>query len=155
MDPQQRLQLELVYEALENGTYSQPVAKHHGNWREARDEVNGLVAGIPMEHLVGSDTAVYCGLSNRDYDRMLLRDPDDIPLYHTTGNGPATLANRISYVFDLKGPSVTLDTGCSASMVALHQACQSLRTGESKQAIVGAANLILDPDIPISMSMLK
>lgn len=62
------------------------------------------------------------------------------------------LSNRISYFFDLKGASMTLDTGCSTSIVALHLACQSLRTGESKISIVGGNNLILNPDMITAMS---
>jgi len=71
-----------------------------------------------------------------------------------TGTGPAMLSNRISYFFNLKGPSITIDTACSASLVALHLACQSLRTGETKQAIIGGTNMIINPDIMISMSLL-
>lgn len=108
-----------------------------------------------METVAGSDTAVYVGISNNDYERILHRDPDNIPLYQTTGTGEALLANRLSYFFNLKGPSLTLDTGCSGSLVALHLACQSVQTGESRQAIVGGVNLILDPEVMVSMSNLK
>ena len=76
-------------------------------------------------------------------------------MYGSTGTGIAIQANRLSHFFDLKGPSLTLDTGCSASLVAFHLACQSILTGESEQAIVGGANLILDPQVMIMMSMLK
>jgi acyl transferase domain-containing protein len=62
------------------------------------------------------------------------------------------LANRVSYFFDLHGPSITLDTACSSGLVALHQACQAIRIGEVKQALVGGANLILDPDQTTVMS---
>ena len=108
-----------------------------------------------MESVAGSDTAVYVSIFNKDYDRMLSRDPDTIPTYHMIGNGEAILSNRISFFFNLKGPSITLDTGCSGGLVALHQACQSLRTGESKQAIVGGTNVMLSPEIMISMSMIR
>ncbi|KAI9374460.1 Choline/Carnitine o-acyltransferase-domain-containing protein [Aspergillus egyptiacus] len=130
MDPQQRIQLEIVFEALEN-------------------------AGIPSHKIRNSNTSVYVSVFNHDYDRMLFKDCDDIPQYHITGNGQAILSNRISYLFDLKGPSLTLDTGCSGGLVALNQACQSLRTGESKMAIVGGVNLILSPEAMIPMSMLR
>ena len=85
---------------------------------------------------------------------MMLSDPETLPAHHVVGTGKAIFANRISYYFNLKGPSLALDTGCSASLVALHQACQSLRTGESKQAIVGGTNLILNPKTMMSLSNL-
>ncbi|KAL8676104.1 MAG: hypothetical protein Q9186_007343 [Xanthomendoza sp. 1 TL-2023] len=129
MDPQQRLLLETAYEAFEN-------------------------AGITLDQLRGSSTAVYAATFTHDYDRNIFKDPLDIPKYHTTGCGDAILSNRISYVFDLKGPSMTLDTGCSGSMVALHQACQSLRCGESSLALACGVNLIMSPDHMIAMSNL-
>lgn len=129
MDPQQRILLETAYEALEN-------------------------AGIPLQSLRGSSTAVYVASFSRDYDRMMYRDVDYLPKYHVTGNGAAILANRISYVFDLNGPSMTLDSGCSGSLVALHLACQSLRTGESSVALAAGTNLILSPDVAIELSNL-
>ena len=130
MDPQQRHQLETVYEAFENG-------------------------GITLEKVRGSNTAVYIAVTNRDYDRMIFKDTSDIAKYSLTGCGDATLCGRISYTFDLKGAAMTIDTGCSGSMVGLHQACQSLRLGESEMAIVGGTHLLLGPDLSISMSMLQ
>lgn len=130
IDPQQRFLLETTVEALEN-------------------------AGLPLENLRGTDTAVYIAMFTRDYDRNLFKDPGDLPKYHVTGVGEAIVSNRISYLLDLHGPSMTLDTGCSGSMVALHLACQSLRTGESKIAIVGGTNLILSPDHMLTMSKLQ
>ena len=129
MDPQQRLQLEIAYESLEN-------------------------AGLSLESLQGSATAVYTALFSRDYDRLLFKDMESTTKYHMIGTGDAILSNRISHVFDFRGPSMTIDTGCSGSLVAMHQACQSLRTGESNLALVGASNLILSPDqlIPMSLS---
>jgi acyl transferase domain-containing protein len=108
-----------------------------------------------MESLPGSDTGVYVGVFNKDYERIIMRDPENVPFYHATGCGEAVLSNRISYFFDLKGPSMTLDTGCSGSLVALHQACQSIRAGECRQAIVGGTNLMLDPEMMTTMSNLK
>ena len=113
------------------------------------------LAGMKIEDVAGSNTSVYISVFNSDYERILSRDPEDLPLYQATGCGPAFLSNRLSYFFDLKGPSITMDTGCSSSLVALHQACQSLRSGESRQAIVGGTNLILDPEFMIGMSNLK
>lgn len=130
MDPQQRLLLETTYEAFDN-------------------------AGIPMEKARGSNTAVYAAIFTRDYDRNIYKDPNRVPKYHATGSGEAILSNRISYTFDLKGPSMTLDTGCSGSMVALHQACQSIRSGESNMALACGVNIILNPDHMFGMSNLQ
>ena len=130
MDPQQRVLLETTYDAYES-------------------------CGNTLESIRGSNTAVYVARFSSDYNCNMYKDTDDIPKYHTTGTGEAILANRISYIFDLKGPSVTLDTGCSGSLVALHYACQSLRTGEVKAAIAGGINLILSPDHMIGMTNLQ
>jgi acyl transferase domain-containing protein len=113
------------------------------------------LAGMKIGDVAGSNTSVYISVFNSDYGRMLSRDPEDIPFYQVTGCGVAFLSSRLSYFFDLKGPSITIDTGCSSSLVALHQACQSIRAGESRQAIVGGTNLILDPEFMIGMSNLK
>ncbi|KAJ8067959.1 hypothetical protein OCU04_003540 [Sclerotinia nivalis] len=129
MDPQQRILLETTYEAFED-------------------------AGIPIENVRGSNTGVFAAMFTRDYDRNINRDPLDIPKYHTTGTGEAIIANRVSYTFDFKGPSMTLDTGCSGSMVALHQACRSLQFGESTMALASGVNLILNPDHMVGMSNL-
>ena len=130
MDPQQRLQLESTYEALES-------------------------AGISLEEIKGSNTAVYIATFAHDYEVMQFRDTLQMPKYTMTGTGTAIAANRISYTFDLRGPSLTLDTGCSGSMVALHQACQSLRTKESDMGLIGATNLILSPEPIAAMSNLQ
>jgi acyl transferase domain-containing protein len=120
IDPQQRLTLESAFEAIES-------------------------AGIPAGSLVGGRTCVFVNLYNLDYSYITSRDPENISKYQTIGTGSALIANRISYFFDLKGPSITLDTGSSGSMIALHQACQSIKSGESSMAIVAAATFILDP----------
>lgn len=130
MDPKQRILLEIAYEAFEN-------------------------AGISLERIQGSNTGVYVATFTHDYETMMLKDPQILPSYLLTGIGQAILSNRISYVFDLRGPSITLDTACSGSLVALHQACQSLRSGESDIALAGGTNLILNPDIMIPMSLLR
>ena len=126
MDPQQRIQLEVTYEALEN-------------------------AGISLESVRGSNTSVFVASFTHDYENMMYKDTATMAKYGMTGVGQAILSNRLSYTFDLRGPSVTLDTGCSGSLVALHQACQSLRSGES----IGGTNLILSPDTMIPMDMLQ
>ncbi|KAF7915375.1 uncharacterized protein EAE97_012202 [Botrytis byssoidea] len=120
MDPQQRLLLEIAYEAFEN-------------------------AGLTLEQLSGSNTGVYVGQWASDYQEMLLRDIDFPPIYQASGVGAAISSNRISYCFNLHGPSLTLDTGCSASLVALHQAVHSLRAGETDKCFVAGVNLQLDP----------
>ncbi|KAK3934736.1 hypothetical protein QBC46DRAFT_462469 [Diplogelasinospora grovesii] len=127
VDPQQRLLLEITYEALEN-------------------------AGVPIESLRGSDTSVHMAMFARDYDRMGYKDGPQIHKAHILGSGDAILSNRISYIFDLKGSSNTLDTGCSGSLVALHQACRTLRANESSLAIAGASQLLLTPDQSIAMT---
>lgn len=120
MDPQQRLLLEVAYESFEN-------------------------AGLSRETLWGSNTGVFVGQWSSDYHEMMTRDTEDPPQYLVTGTGPAITSNRISYTFNLRGPSFTVDTGCSSSFVALHQAVQSLRLGETTQCFVGGVNLLLDP----------
>ena len=130
MDPAQRLLLELSYEALEN-------------------------AGYPLESVYGSRTGVYIAHFGDDYARILSRDPLNTPKYFLTGCGQAILANRISHTFNLQGPSLVVDTACSGGMVALHQACLALRSGEIDLALVGAANLLVDPDLLVPMSLLQ
>ncbi|KAK8000576.1 hypothetical protein PG990_013176 [Apiospora arundinis] len=111
-------------------------------------------AGWSREHVAGSDTSVYTAMFTADYERNLYKDPLDLPVYYTTGTERSILSNRISHHFDLHGPSVTLDTACSGGLVALHQACQGLRDGDSGAALVAAANLTLGPDQHIGMSNL-
>ncbi|KAL6231640.1 hypothetical protein BDW75DRAFT_243734 [Aspergillus navahoensis] len=129
IDPQQRLLLEVSYEALES-------------------------SGLSLQSIKGSNMGVYVALVSRDYDRQIYKDPGQIPKHHLTGCGDATACGRISYVFDLRGPCVSLDTGCSGGMVALHLACQALRLGETDKAIVGGTNLLLGPDMTVAMSAL-
>jgi acyl transferase domain-containing protein len=129
MDPQVRLQLESVFEALES-------------------------AGIPLDKIAGSNTSVYAGACFRDYHDSLMRDPTTLPRFFLTGNGAAMISNRISHFFDLRGESMSIDTGCSTTLTLLHMACQSLRTGNSKISIVGGSNIILNPDIYITLSNL-
>ncbi len=130
MDPQQRIQLEIAYEALEN-------------------------AGMPLDSVRGSNTSVFVASFTHDYENMMYKDTTRMAKYGMTGVGQAIISNRLSYTFDLRGPSVTLDTGCSGSLVALHQACQSLRYGESSMSLVGGTNLILSPDTMIPMDTLQ
>ncbi|KAF9887504.1 hypothetical protein FE257_010082 [Aspergillus nanangensis] len=120
MDPQQRVLLETVYEMMES-------------------------AGYTLDQMQGTQTSVYVGSMTADYVEIQSRDPDTISQYTGTGTARSILSNRISYVFDLHGPSVTIDTACSSSLVALHQAVQGLRNGDANCAIVGGVNVILDP----------
>lgn len=99
---------------------------------ERRANSIAIVAGIRMADVAGSKTSCYVGCFTRDYSDMLACDREDLPLYSGTGTGSAIMSNRISWFFDMKGPSISLDTACSSSMVALHLACQSIRTGESE-----------------------
>ncbi len=108
-----------------------------------------------MEKVVGSNTSVHVGVFNRDYADLLNRDVEDMPFYQAIGIGQSIVSNRISYFFNLKGPSITIDTACSSSLVAVHLACQTLRTGESKQAIVGGTSVIMNPNVFIGMSQLR
>jgi acyl transferase domain-containing protein len=128
MDPQQRLLLEVAWEALEH-------------------------AGQSPDELAGTRTGVFTGLCNSDYYTMSCgAGPDSLDAYTATGNAHSVAAGRISYVLGLRGPSVALDTSCSASLVAVHMACQSLRLGESNLALAGGVNVILNPDVTVALS---
>jgi hybrid polyketide synthase/nonribosomal peptide synthetase ACE1 len=120
MDPQQRLLMEVTFDALN-------------------------AAGQPMEQLQGSDTAVYVGMMCDDWHQMLSRDWQALPRYTASSVERGIMANRISYFFDWHGPSMTIDTACSSSMVALDLAVQGLRSGKSKVAVAAGSNLILSP----------
>jgi acyl transferase domain-containing protein len=126
MDPQQRLLLEVAWEALEN-------------------------AGIPADKLAGSRTGVFAGIYNTDYAQ--LQDQDDI--YAALGSSLGVAPGRLSYSFDLQGPSMLVDTLCSSSLVAVWLACQSLRLGECNLALAGGVNLIVSPLGTIVMSRLQ
>lgn len=95
---------------------------------------------------------MFTGCFNKDYHELQTKDPECLPQYFVAGTGTAMLSNRISHFYDLQGPSMAIDTGCSAGLVALHQGCQSIRSGESDVSIVGAANTILHQDSFIGMS---
>ncbi|HMD64079.1 MAG TPA: SDR family NAD(P)-dependent oxidoreductase [Stellaceae bacterium] len=120
MDPQQRLLLELAWHAFED-------------------------AGIPPSKMSGSATGVYIGASATDYSDLRLGDPAGADSYFMTGSTLSILANRISYSFDLHGPSLAIDTACSSSLVALHHACEAIRSNSIASAIVGGVNLLLAP----------
>jgi len=120
MDPQQRVLMELAWEAIEN-------------------------AGIKPAALRGSDCGVYVGIASTDYAYRIADDLDVVDAPMTTGNTPSIAANRLSYFYDLHGPSIALDTACSSSMVAFHQACRAIAAGECTQALAGGISLHLHP----------
>jgi acyl transferase domain-containing protein len=84
-----------------------------------------------------------------------LRDLEDVPMFDPTGAQGAFLAGRVAYYLNLNGPAITIDTACSSSMQAIHLAVQSIRSGESEQALVGASHLITQPDVWVSMAKLR
>lgn len=95
---------------------------------------------------------VFIGGSFSDYRSYFVKDLDTLPMFEATGNADALLSNRISYAFDLRGPSFTVDTACSSSLVALNAAFKSLQAGESSAAIVGGSHLNLSPQSSVSLS---
>ncbi|KAL8330854.1 hypothetical protein RB593_001687 [Gaeumannomyces tritici] len=129
IDPQQRLLLEVVYESLES-------------------------AGYDLKQYAGKKVAVFAGIMTADFDTLCQRDDLLGSQYLATGNARSIISNRISYFYDFHGPSMTIDTACSASLVALHQAVLSLRSGESTMACVTGANMMLAPEQFITESSL-
>lgn len=127
VDPEQRLLLEVMHEALENSGET--------NYR-------------------GKDIAVYAGSFTEDWVQMQARDTQDGNVYDITGMDDFILANRVSYEFDLHGPSMTIKTGCSSSLIALHLACDALQRGDCSGALVGASNLLLTPEYFLALDNL-
>ena len=123
MDPQQRLLLEVAWEALED-------------------------AGQLPERLAGTPASVVVGISSHDYSSLVISDDP----YGLTGNTNCVAANRISYVFNLKGPSLAVDTACSSSLVAVHLACETLWSGQSQLALAGGVQVLLAPHLMVSFS---
>ncbi|KAI0505381.1 hypothetical protein F5B22DRAFT_526976 [Xylaria bambusicola] len=121
LDPQQRKMLEVSYECL-------------------------VSAGITLESIAGSNTAVFVGSFTSDYQQMSTREPDFRHNYAATGVDPGIISNRIGNVFNLNGPSFTINTACSSSIYALHNACHALRNRDCDAAIVGGVNLIITVD---------
>jgi 3-oxoacyl-(acyl-carrier-protein) synthase/SAM-dependent methyltransferase/acyl carrier protein len=127
MDPQHRILLEMTWEALER-------------------------ANIDPRSLKNTQTGIYLGLTNSDYGRLLVDDSRAIDGYTGVGAAASIAAGRLAYFLGTHGPALAIDTACSSSLVAVHQAVQSLRKGEIDFAIVGAANLILSPEMNVSFS---
>ncbi|HMW00085.1 MAG TPA: beta-ketoacyl synthase N-terminal-like domain-containing protein, partial [Acidobacteriota bacterium] len=130
IDPQHRVLIETTWEALES-------------------------AGLPPNRLAGSETGVFVGISSNDYSLVQARYANreqTVEAYPGLGNAHSIAANRLSYLFNLRGPSMAVDTACSSSLVAVHLACQSILNGECNLAIAGGVNLILSPEPTISFS---
>jgi polyketide synthase 13 len=124
IDPQQRMALELTWEALEH-------------------------ARIPASSLRGTAVGVYVGVSSNDYGFMAISDPTVAHPYAITGNATSIIANRVSYFYDFRGPSLAVDTACSSSLVAAHQAVQALRNGECDVAVAGGVNALITPAVTL------
>ena len=112
-------------------------------------------AGLSLQSVSGSRTSVHVGCFSSDYMVGAYRDTEHIHKYSATGVSSAMWSNRISWFFNLKGASLTLDTACSSGMVALDLACQGLWNNRSDMAIVAASNLILSPELNISLSKMS
>lgn len=124
IDPQQRMALELTWEALEH-------------------------ARIPASSLRGGSVGVYIGTSVNDYSFLAMSDPTVAHPYAITGTASSIVANRVSYFYDFHGPSVAVDTACSSSLVATHQAVQALRSGECDVALAGGVNALITPAVTL------
>ena len=129
MDPQQRLFLEVAWEALEN-------------------------AGRAPDKLGGTATGVFAAVCTHDYSQIFHRlgSLDHIDPYFGTGNAFSVTSGRLSHILGIQGPSVVVDTACSSSLVSVHLACQSLRTGECRMALAGGVTLMLSPTATINFS---
>ena len=123
MDPQQRLMLEVVWEALER-------------------------AGIRPEALRESRTGVYVGSIGSDYGTRSL---EAMTMWTATGTTSSVLAGRVSYVLGLEGPAMTVDTACSSSLTALHLACTALRQGECDLALAGGVTVMWTPSTLVAL----
>lgn len=110
------------------------------------------LAGITLDEIQGSQTSVYCGCFTNDYNAMTTKDLEYYPKYTVTGTGNSILSNRISYFYNLHGPSATIDTACSSSLVCFHMGAQSLRNAEADLSIVIGSALHFDPNIFITMT---
>ncbi|XP_044150283.1 mycocerosic acid synthase-like polyketide synthase isoform X2 [Bufo gargarizans] len=130
MDPQHKLLLECTYRALED-------------------------AGYPSENIRGRKIGVFIGLMNRDADYIFNNSPENINHFNGTGTATSIAANRISYCFNLMGPSLSIDTACSSSLVALHYACHAIRQGDCEMAICGGVSCIIEPRIFVSLCKAK
>jgi len=124
LDPQQRLALELTWEALEG-------------------------AHIPASSLRGTSVGVFVGSSTNDYSYLAMMDPRTAHPYAITGTASSIIANRVSYFYDFRGPSVAVDTACSSSLVAVHQGVAALRSGEADVVVAGGVNALVTPAVTL------
>lgn len=129
MDPQLRLLLEVAYEAIVDG-------------------------GINPASLRGTNTGVWVGVSGSEASEALSRDPETLVGYSMVGCQRAMMANRLSYFFDFKGPSIALDSACSSSLLAMHNAYQAILSGECPVALVGGINILLKPNTSVQFMKL-
>ncbi|MCZ9291172.1 polyketide synthase Pks13 [Corynebacterium lehmanniae] len=129
MDPQQRIMLEVAWEALED-------------------------AGLAPSELRGEPVGVFVGSSNNDYGMLIAADPNEAHPYALTGASSAVIPNRISYAFDFRGPSMNVDTACSSSLVSVHHAVRALRDGEADVALAGGVNILANPFATLAFSEL-
>ncbi|MEV5379590.1 aminotransferase class I/II-fold pyridoxal phosphate-dependent enzyme [Streptomyces nondiastaticus] len=127
MDPQQRLLLEVAWQAFED-------------------------AHVTPARLAGTETGVFVGISSHDYAGLQMPHLEAVDVYSATGNAQSVAANRLSYHFDLAGPSLAVDTACSSSLAAVHMACQSLRAGECRTALAGGVNLLITPGLSVAFA---
>jgi acyl transferase domain-containing protein/acyl carrier protein len=130
MDPQQRVFLEVAWEALED-------------------------AGQTTTSLAGSQTGVFVGLYGNDYALLQMTNPDLVDMYSGTGTAHDVVPSRLAYLLDLRGPSIAIDTACSSSLVAVHLACQSLRSRDCDLALAGGVNVLLSPQFLIATSKMQ
>ncbi|PKY05762.1 putative polyketide synthase [Aspergillus campestris IBT 28561] len=137
MDPQQRILLEVVWECFENAGQT-----GHAGIGRPRTTVDGSPRPI----------GCYVGVFGEDWLDLQSRDLEHADRYRVIGSADFALANRVSYVYNLGGPSITLRTGCSSSLVGLHEACQALHSGECSSALVTGTNLIFTPSMTSCMS---
>ncbi len=124
IDPQQRMALELTWEALEH-------------------------ARIPASSLRGGSVGVYVGTSNNDYSCLSVSDPAVAHPYAITGTTSSIIANRVSYFYDFRGPSMAIDTACSSSLVAVHEGVKALRAGDVDVVLAGGVNALITPLVTI------
>ena len=124
IDPQQRMALELTWEALEQ-------------------------ARIPASSLRGADVGVYVGSSLNDYSFLAMSDPSIAHPYAITGTASSIIANRVSYFYDFRGPSMAIDTACSSSLVAVHEGVKALRAGDADVVVAGGVNALITPLVTV------
>lgn len=130
MDPMQRILLETTYRAFEN-------------------------AGMRIEDVKGSRSSVHTGCFTNDYLQQILKDSERLPPYAAVGATQSMLANRLSWFYDLRGPSVNLDSACSSSAMAVDLSCQLLHSGVTDMGLVAGCNMLLDPDFSIILSNMQ